>query len=167
MLTTSDGGNRDASWDPVWETTTVIDSLGWTAEMRIPFSQLRFPPGAEQTWGIQFRRDIRAAGEAVDWSWTPRTESGQASKWGHLFGLRNIPAPRRLEVLPYSVSQARFTEGANRRSPFNDGSVGSLAGGLDLKYGLTSDLTLDATINPDFGQVEADPSVVNLTAFET
>ncbi len=167
MLATADGGNRDASWDPVWETKTRIDSLGWTAEMRIPFSQLRFPPGAEQTWGIQFRRDIRAAGEAVDWSWTPRTESGQASKYGHLFGLRNIPAPRRLEVLPYSVSQGRFTEGADRRSPFDDGSVGTLAGGLDLKYGLTSDLTLDATINPDFGQVEADPSVVNLTAFET
>lgn len=167
MLTTSDGGNRDASWDPVWETKSLIDSLGWTAEMRIPFSQLRFPARAEQTWGIQFRRDIRAAGEAVDWSWTPRTESGQASKWGHLFGLRNIPAPRRLEVLPYSVSQARFIEGANRRSPFDDGSVRSLTGGLDLKYGLTSDLTLDATINPDFGQVEADPSVVNLTAFET
>ncbi|MFN0181349.1 MAG: DUF5916 domain-containing protein [Gemmatimonadales bacterium] len=167
MTSTGDGGNRDSSWDPVWEAETTIDSLGWTAEMRIPFSQLRFPPGDEQTWGIQFRRDIRAAGEAVDWAWTPRTEPGQASKFGHLLGLRNIPAPRRLEILPYSVTQTRLTEGANRLNPFDDGTVSSVSGGVDLKYGLTSDLTLDATINPDFGQVEADPAVVNLSAFET
>lgn len=167
MAATSDGANRDPSWDPVWQAETTVDSLGWTAEMRVPFSQLRFPPSDEQTWGIQFRRDIRAAGEAVDWSWTPRTESGQASKFGHLLGLRGIPSPNRLEILPYSISQLKLTEGADPRSPFDDGQVGSQSGGLDLKYGLTSDLTLDATINPDFGQVEADPAVVNLTAFET
>ncbi|MBM4188459.1 MAG: carbohydrate binding family 9 domain-containing protein [Gemmatimonadetes bacterium] len=167
MATTGDGGNRDASWDPVWEAATEVDSLGWTAELRIPFSQLRFPPSDEQVWGIQFRRDIRAAGEAVDWAWTPRTESGQASKFGHLLGLRGIPAPKRLELLPYSVAQLRLTDGADPRSPFDDGRVASQSGGLDLKYGLTSDLTLDATVNPDFGQVEADPAVVNLTAFET
>jgi hypothetical protein len=167
MASSSDGHNGDPSWDPVWEAETTIDSLGWTAEMRIPFSQLRFPPGDEQTWGIQFRRDLRAAGEAVDWAWTPRTESGQASKFGHLLGLRNIPSPKRLEILPYSVTQARLTEGANRLNPFDDGSVGSISAGVDLKYGLTSDLTLAATINPDFGQVEADPAVVNLSAFET
>jgi Domain of unknown function (DUF5916) len=167
MTSSSDGSSRDESWDPVWEAKTQVDSLGWTAEMRIPFSQLRFPPGRAQVWGIQFRRDIRHSGEAVDWAWTPRTEPGQASKFGHLLGLRNIPAPRHLEVLPYTVSQARFTQNADPRSPFDDGSVASLSGGLDLKYGLTSDLTLDATINPDFGQVEADPSVVNLSAFET
>ncbi len=167
LATSSDGGNRDSSWDPVWEAKTTIDSLGWTAEMRIPFSQLRFAAAAEPIWGIQFRRDIRAAGEAVDWSWTPRTESGQASKFGHLLGLEGIPAPRRLEVLPYTSSQARLTEGLDRGNPFDDGSVASWSGGIDLKYGLTSDLTLDATINPDFGQVEADPAVVNLSAFET
>jgi hypothetical protein len=168
LIASGDGrGSRDAGWDPVWEARTGVDSLGWTAEMRIPFSQLRFPPGDRQVWGIQFRRDIRHAGEAVDWSWAPRTEPGQASKFGHLFGLRDIPSPRRLEILPYSVSQARFTEGADRANPFDDGSRASLSGGLDLKYGLTSDLTLDVTVNPDFGQVEADPAVVNLSAFET
>jgi hypothetical protein len=167
MASSSDGRNRDSSWDPVWEAKTTIDSLGWTAEIRIPFSQLRFPPGMDQVWGIQFRRDIRAAGEAVDWAWTPRTESGQASKFGHLLGLSGIPAPGRLEVLPYTSGQARFTEGVAAGNPFDDGSVASWSGGVDLKYGLTSDLTLDATINPDFGQVEADPAVVNLTAFET
>jgi hypothetical protein len=166
-IQSSDGGAIDASWDPVWEVKTRVDSLGWVAEMRIPFSQLRFPNAAVQTWGIQFRRDIRAAGEAVDWSWSPRTEPGAASKYGHLLGLSSIPQPRRLEVLPYTVGRTTFTEGADRSNPFDDGSLYEASAGLDLKYGLTSNITLDATFNPDFGQVEADPAVVNLSAFET
>ena len=157
----------DAGFDPVWEAKTSVDSLGWVAEMRIPFSQLRFSSATSQIWGIQFRRNIMRAGEAVDWEWSPRTEPGQVSKYGHLLGIRQIPAPRRLEFLPYVSSQARLTQGVAAGNPFDDGSVSSAAGGLDLKYGVTSDLTLTATINPDFGQVEADPSVVNLTAFET
>ena len=167
-IASNDGlGDFDAGWDPVWEAKTTIDSLGWVAEFRIPFSQLRFPNAAAPVWGIQFRRDIVRAGEAVDWQWSPRTEPGQTSKYGHLLGLQRIPAPKRLEFLPYSSSQARLTEGADPTNPFDDGSVSSLSGGLDVKYGVTSDLTVNATINPDFGQVEADPSVVNLTAFET
>jgi hypothetical protein len=166
-IQSGDGGNIDGSWDPVWQVKTQVDSLGWVAEMRIPFSQLRFPNAVEQTWGIQFRRDIRAAGEAVDWSWSPRTEPGAASKYGHLLGLSSIPQPRRLEVLPYTVGKSTFTEAADPASPFNDGSVYDASAGLDLKYGLTSNITLDATFNPDFGQVEADPAVVNLTAYET
>jgi len=157
----------DAGWDPIWEAKTTIDSLGWVAEFRIPFSQLRFSSADAQTWGIQFRRDNVRAGEAVDWEWSPRTETGQVSKYGHLLGVRGIPAPRRLEFLPFVSSQARLTEGVAPGNPFDDGSASSADGGLDLKYGLTSDLTLTATVNPDFGQVEADPSVVNLTAFET
>jgi hypothetical protein len=157
----------DPGWDPIWEVKTEIDSLGWVAELRIPFSQLRFSAAEEQTWGIQFRRDIHRAGEEADWAWSPRTEPGQVSKYGHLLGIRRIPAPRRLEFLPYASSQARLTEGIPAGNPFDDGSVTAADGGLDLKYGVTSDLTLTATINPDFGQVEADPSVVNLTAFET
>jgi hypothetical protein len=167
-ITTADGaGDFDTGWDPVWEARATIDSAGWVAEMRIPFSQLRFPQASEQVWGVQFRRDNVRAGEAVDWHWSPRTEPGQVSKFGHLLGLQNVPAPKRLEFLPYFSSQARFTEGVAPGNPFDDGSVGSVAAGLDMKYGITSDLTLNATINPDFGQVEADPSVVNLTAFET
>jgi hypothetical protein len=163
----SDGGNLDMSWDPVWSAKTKIDSLGWVAEIRIPFSQLRFPDASEQVWGIQFRRDIRSAAEAVDWAWSPRTEPGSTSKYGHLLGIRDIPAPGRLEVLPYVSSQARLTRGADATNPFDDGSHTSAGAGIDLKYGVTSDLTLQATVNPDFGQVEADPAVVNLTAFET
>jgi hypothetical protein len=164
-----DGNNYtlDTSWDPVWEVKTSRDSLGWVAEARIPFSQLRFPQAAEQVWGIQFRRDIVRAGEAVDWSWASKNEPGVTSKFGHLFGLKNLPAPRRLEFLPYVRTQARLTQGLDPKSPFDDGRVTALAAGIDAKYGVTSDLTLSASINPDFGQVEADPSVVNLTAFET
>ncbi len=160
-------GEFDLSWDPVWTAKTTIDSLGWTAEIRIPFSQLRFPQTPIQVWGIQFRRDIVRAGEAVDWNWSSKTEPGQVSKYGHLLGLENIPAPRRLEILPYVRTQAMATQGVASLDPFNHGTVTSATGGVDFKYGLSSDLTLNGTINPDFGQVEADPSVVNLTAFET
>ncbi len=168
MVTTDDGsGDFDPGFDPVWAAATSIDSLGWVAEMRIPFSQLRFSNAPEQVWGIQLRRDNVRAGEAADWQWSSKAEPGSASKFGHLIGLKNIPAPKRLEFLPYASSQGQFTQGIDPANPFSDGSTGSFTGGLDAKYGLTSDLTLNATINPDFGQVEADPSRVNLTAFET
>ena len=166
-MATNDSDNEDFSWDPVWEVATRIDSLGWVAEMRIPFSQLRFSSADDQTWGINFTRFIFRLNEWTVWSWWPNTEQGFASRFGHLQGLRDVPAPRRLEVLPYSVSKADYIENADPANPFNDGSVYDVTGGLDLKYGLTSDLTLDATLLPDFGQVEADPAVVNLTEFET
>ena len=157
----------DTGWDPVWEVATQIDAEGWTAEIRIPFSQLRFPEEERPVWGINFRRDILAAGEAVDWNWRPSTQAGWASKFGHLLGLEGIPRPGRLEVLPYAVARSSFDQRADPSSPFDDGSLLNGSMGVDLKYGLTSGLTLDATVNPDFGQVEADPAVVNLTAFET
>ena len=168
VLAPNDGlRGMDTGWDPVWEVSTEVDSLGWVAEMRIPFSQLRFPEGDRQVWGIQFRRDILHAGEAADWNWRPATQAGWTSKFGHLVGLENIPRPGRLEVLPYAVARGSFDQRADPASPFDDGSVLGGSMGLDLKYGLTSGLTLDATINPDFGQVEADPAEVNLSAFET
>ncbi|MEJ2202703.1 MAG: DUF5916 domain-containing protein [Gemmatimonadota bacterium] len=168
VLAPNDGlQGMDVGWDPVWEAATEVDSLGWTAEIRIPFSQLRFPEGERQVWGINFRRDILHAGEAADWNWTPGTQAGWTSNFGHLVGLENIPRPGRLEVLPYAVGQGSFDQRADPGSPFDDGSVFDGSLGVDLKYGLTSGLTVDATINPDFGQVEADPAVVNLTAFET
>ncbi|UCG86104.1 MAG: carbohydrate binding family 9 domain-containing protein [Gemmatimonadota bacterium] len=166
-VATNDNGHADLSWDPVWSVTTAIDSLGWTAEMKIPFSQLRFSSQREQVWGVNFSRDIVRKNERVRWSWKPKEETGYASRFGHLNGLQDIPQPRRLEVLPYALAQSDFLEGADPLNPFNDGSVQKWSGGLDLKYGLTSDLTLDGTVNPDFGQVEADPAVVNLSAFET
>jgi len=166
-IATNDSDNEDYSWDPVWEAATRVDSLGWVAELRIPFSQLRFSSTDEQIWGVNFTRLIFRKNEWTVWSWWPNTEQGFTSHFGHLEGLSNIPAPRRLEVLPYTVAKANYTEGADPANPFNDGSVYDMTAGMDLKYGLTSDLTIDATLLPDFGQVEADPAVVNLTEFET
>ncbi len=166
-MATNDSDNEDFSWDPVWEVATRVDSLGWVAEIRIPFSQLRFSSADEQTWGVNFTRFIFRKNEWTTWSWWPNTEQGFTSHFGHLQGIRGVPAPRRLEVLPYTVAKSDYTEGADPANPFNDGSTYGMTGGLDLKYGVTSDLTLDATLLPDFGQVEADPAVVNLTEFET
>jgi hypothetical protein len=166
-IATNDDEHGDDSWDPVWDVATRVDSLGWVAEIRIPFSQLRFPGGDEHVWGINFTRLIFRKNEYVRWSWVPNTEQGFASHFGHLVELRDIPAPRRLELLPYVVATSDFTQGAVAANPFDDGSVQDVSGGLDLRYGVTSNLTLNATINPDFGQVEADPAVVNLSAFET
>ncbi len=165
-LTFNDDAFGDDGWDPVWDAATRIDSLGWVAEIRIPLSQLRFPSRVEQHWGINFTRSIERTNEFVRWAWAPNTEQGFASLFGHLTGLVNLPQPRRLEVLPYTVGSSAHQENPDRRDPFEDGSRQNLSGGLDLKLGVTSNLTLQGTVNPDFGQVEADPAFVNLSAFE-
>ena len=160
----TDGGD-DMSWDAVWDAAASQDSGGWSAEYRIPFSQLRFSPASEQTWGIQIERIIGRRNEYAVFSFTPKSERGGIARYGHLTGLRDIRPGRRLEVLPYTVVRADYTDpGVN---PYRrDGEYGTQVG-ADIKYRVTSDLTLDATINPDFGQVEQDPANVNLTAFET
>lgn len=156
----------DSGWDPVWDAATAITDEGWVAEIRIPFNQLRFSGEVEQTWGLQIRRFIQRTNEYVAWSWWGRSESGGPNRFGHLEGITINKRPRNLEVLPYTMAKSEHVRGAPG-DPFNTGSVRSGAVGLDLKYLLTSNLTLDATINPDFGQVEVDPAVVNLSAFET
>jgi len=163
----NDFGSGDAGWDPVWDVAAQRDSLGWTAEFRIPLSQLRFPNTPAQVWGMNFFRYIQRKGESDVWSYSSQTDQGYASFFGHLLGLANLPQPRRLEVLPYATGVEERTSTGAPGNPFDDGSreVGRV--GLDLKYGLTSNLTLNATVNPDFGQVEADPAEVNLTAYET
>ncbi len=166
-VATNDDMHGDNSWEPVWAVAARVDSLGWVVEMQIPFSQLRFPGGEEQIWGINFARRIFRKNERVRWSWVPNTEQGYASNFGHLVGLHDIPAPRRLELLPYTVGTADYKEGIDPDNPFTQGGIYDISAGFDLKYGVTSGLTLDATVNPDFGQVEADPAVVNLSAFET
>ena len=165
MITEADNQFGDSSWDPVWEAETQRDSLGWSAEMRIPLSQLRFPPADEQTWGINVRRYIQRKAETAEFAWKAQTDQGFTSYFGHLFGLSRLPQPRRLELLPY-VSGSQTYSAGDPGNPFQDGSQGYAAAGLDLKYGLTSNLTVDATFNPDFGQVEQDPAFVNLSAFE-
>jgi uncharacterized protein DUF5916 len=161
-----DGNYADDSWDPVWQVATTIDSLGWTAEMRIPFSQLRFSAAREQIWGVRFVRWIQRKNEFALFPFVGKTESGFVSRFAHLIGIHDIPQPRRLEVLPYTLARGTYDDPVVAGNPFDRGSRYLGGAGLDVKYGISSNLTLDAALNPDFGQVEIDPAFVNLTAFE-
>jgi hypothetical protein len=159
----------DESWDPVWEVKTNIDSAGWTAEFRIPFSQLRFARDTVQSWGMQVWRTHSRTNEVSMWSWWGPDEAGGPSRFGHIDGISpGRGAVRRLEILPYVVGRYEYLQPSlDQNDPFYRQRDADARFGADLKYLLTSNVTLDATINPDFGQVEVDPAVVNLSAFET
>jgi len=157
---------EDASWDAVWDAKVALDGQGWTGEFRIPFSQLRFVASEHQTWGLNVERFIRRGNECDWWELVLKKESGKASRMGHLEGIDGIPVRRHLDLLPYTTARAEHV-GTRTGDPFNGGSRYFGNAGVDLKWGLTNNLTLDATLNPDFGHVEVDPAVVNLTAFET
>jgi hypothetical protein len=159
-------GNDDDSWDAVWDVGTSVDPEGWTAEFKIPFSQLRFSKADEHEFGFQVVRTINRLNEEQHWRLMPKEEAGLTSKFGDLVGISGITPPRRVEVMPY-VSATGGWEPGEDGNPFATGSNRSGRVGADLKIGVTSNLTLSATINPDFGQVEADAAVVNLSAFET
>ena len=166
------GGRGDSSWDPIWDVASVITEEGWFTEMRIPFSQLRFSPGDEMLWGIQVERNIRRIEETAVFSFTPKLERGGVARYGHLTGLRGIGGGQKLEVLPYVGMSAEYifqepSSEVSFNNPFRSGSDYFGRMGVDLKYRLGSNLTLDGAVNPDFGQVEVDPAVINLTAFET
>ncbi|HEX8245137.1 MAG TPA: DUF5916 domain-containing protein, partial [Longimicrobium sp.] len=158
---------QDSSFDPVWEAKTRVDSAGWTAEMRIPFSQLRFNPGTSQRWGMNARRVIPARNEESYWVQIPRSVTAWASRFGDLAGLEGIPSTRRIELTPYVAAGLAVPSHPVPGNPFTDESERTLRGGADLKAGLGPNLTFQATVNPDFGQVELDPAEVNLTAFES
>ena len=160
------GSFTDDSWDPVWEVGTEIDEEGWTAEFRIPFSQLRFQPG-ETTWGLQIERNVHRLNEQSVWAFWRRNEVGGPQLYGHLEGLDIRTSPQRAEILPYLVGRSAHLQTADAADPFAKPTQQDMRLGVDAKYLLSSTLTLDATINPDFGQVEVDPAVVNLSAFET
>jgi hypothetical protein len=159
------GGREDDSWDPVWEAATSVDGEGWTVEMRIPFSQLRFSGEPLQTWGLQVERSIAREREFAAWAYTPPDQPGGIPRFGHLSDLEGISTGNRLELLPYTLSRAEYID--PRGNPFRSDSEYGFDVGVDLKYRLTSEMTLDATVNPDFGQVEVDPAVINLSALET
>jgi len=162
-----DDTNEDSGWDAVWDVATSVDSEGWNAEFEIPYSQLRFrDESGDQTWGINFLRDIARNGETAVWAPTSRSESAIVSRFGELRGLRGLSAPNRMEIQPYSLARLRRAPGDADNPFYRENDTFGTAGG-DIKYGVTSNLTLDVTINPDFGQVEADPAQVNLTALET
>jgi len=156
----------DDTWDGVWEGKVTRDASGWTIEMRIPYSQLRFVKSPQYVWGINFRRDIARKNEFDYIVYTPREARGFVSRFPDLVGIERIAPPRRLEISPYATSRAAFTH-PPAGNPFNDGSKFDPGFGADAKIGLGSNLTLNATINPDFGQVEVDPAVVNLSDRET
>src|SRR5437016_458933 len=134
--------------------------------MRIPLSQLRFSGVRAQVWGVRFERWIQRKNELDMLPLVRKTESGVASRFADLLGLEDLPAPKRVEILPYVVGRGHYDTPASPRDPFDGGSAYLGNVGADLKYGVSSNLTLDATVNPDFGQVELDPAIVNLTAFE-
>ena len=160
-----DGNFADDSWDPVWEAAALIDSLGWTAEMRIPLSQLRFSRARDQVWGLRIVRTILRKNETDIFPFVHKTDGGFVSRFAHLVGLRDLGDPRHVELLPYTLASGTYQTDIPG-DPFAPASDYTGKAGLDLKYGITSNLTLDATLNPDFGQVEIDPAFVNLSAFE-
>ncbi len=157
--------NGDPSWDPVWEGAAQVTADGWTAEMRIPYSQLRFSSQPVQTWGLQILRFVDRLNETNQWSFRRRNESGGPAYYGHLEGLAIAKVPRQMELLPYVVSRGQFKY-ADPRNPYRTSTTTNFNAGADIKYNLTSSLTLAATINPDFGQVEVDPALLNLSAYE-
>lgn len=166
ILTFNDS-NEDIRWDAVWEAETMIHDDCWTAEFRIPLSQLRFKADKEvQNWGINFQRRLARKNEISFWAPTPVNASGFVSKYGTLTGLKDLSEPTRLELTPYVSAKLTRAPGSSV-NPYYSQNEWAQSIGADLQYGLSSSFTLTATINPDFGQVEADPAVINLSAFET
>ncbi|WP_282055277.1 DUF5916 domain-containing protein [Maribacter luteus] len=165
VFESNNGGNEDDSWNPIWYTKTNIDAEGWTAEMKIPLSQLKFGKSKEQVWGFEvMRRHFREEERSV-WQRLPPDTGGFVSEFGELHGLMDLEPQNQLEIQPYTVGSVKTYE-AEEGNPFRDGSDGKLTVGLDAKIGITNDLTMDVTINPDFGQVEADPSAIALDGFQ-
>lgn len=157
---------NDTTWDGVWEWKALIDEEGWTVEIRIPYNQLRFPKKEEYVWGVNFRRVIKRKNEEICFVWVPKEDSGYVSRFAKLLGIQGIRPGRHIEFLPYSVVQAQYSP-EESGNPFETGNKYLGNAGFDLKIGLKSNLTLDTTLNPDFGQVEVDPAVINLSDYET
>lgn len=155
----------DSSWDAVWDVATAVDAEGWTAEFRIPLSQLRFSTSGDMVWGVNFSRTIGRRSEVTYWAPVVPTDGRFVSLMGDLHGLEGANAGRPLELLPYTVGRIT-TDPTVAGNPLKGRHVTWGSAGLDFKYGITSNFVLTATVNPDFGQVDADPAVVNLTAFE-
>jgi hypothetical protein len=161
----NDGNNWDSSWDPIWYLKTSIDDKGWIAEYRIPLSQLRFANKEEQVWGFQVSRRIFRKDEWSNWQYIPKNSPGWVHLFGELHGLKGIKPQKQVEIMPYIVGKTERFE-REEGNPYVTGKESKITAGVDGKIGITSDITLDFSLNPDFGQVEADPSQVNLTAFE-
>ncbi len=167
QMFTDDGQNEDPSWDPNWWVRTSINTDGWVAEMKIPFSQVRFEKKSAATWGLQVARILYRKNETSFWQHIPKDAPGFIHLMGELTGLDQIRPRKIFDVTPYGVGKVE-TFRSEPGNPFLEkGRLTGINGGIDAKIGITNNMTMDLTINPDFGQVEADPSEVNLTAYET
>lgn len=155
----------DDSWDGIWDAETTVDDESWIAEIRIPFSQLRFHESDNMVWGINLNRDIKRKHEMSFYVMVPKTESGFVSRFVDLKGLKDVKTKQRIEFLPYIVQKAQYLRNKENDPFYKKNQYKTYFGG-DLKFSIGSNLNVDATINPDFGQVEVDPAIVNLTAFE-
>jgi len=157
---------QDASWDGIWDSDVNIEDDGWSLEIKIPFAQLRFKESNNMIWGINFSRIIKRDGEKVYYKMVPKKESGFISHFPDLIGIKGIKQKQRIEALPYIVEKASYLI-HDKKDPFYKNKQYQTSVGADFKIGIGSNFNLDATVNPDFGQVEVDPAVVNLSAFET
>ncbi|HLO60268.1 MAG TPA: DUF5916 domain-containing protein [Bacteroidales bacterium] len=165
-LIVTDNLSVNLNWNAVWEGKTDINDSSWTAEYRIPLNQLRYNHSdTGMVWGLHVRRIIRRTQEVDQWSLIPRKNSGHVYSFGTMYGLKGVQKPRLVEFLPYASAKIT-TEPGIAGSPYATGSRWNGNAGIDAKLGI-GDFTMDITVNPDFGQIEADPSVMNLTAFET
>ncbi len=163
-----DDRHEDVQWNAVWEAETSINAEGWAVEMRVPLSQLRYSSSnGEQYWGVNFQRRIARHGEISFWAPTSQSSNRLVSRFGTLTGINNLESPRRLEITPYSAANLVQAPDPGDGNPLYERNSFEGKIGGDLRYGLSTDLTLTMTVNPDFGQVEADPAVINLTAHET
>ena len=167
QMFTNDSGNGDSSWDPNWWVKTSMNKDGWVAEMKIPFSQVRFDKNSAGVWGLDIARILYRKNETTFWQHIPKEAPGMVHLFGELKGLDQIKPRKIFDVTPYGVARTETFQ-AVPENPFQaSGKLSKLNGGIDAKIGVTNNMTMDLTINPDFGQVEADPSVVNLSAYET
>lgn len=166
LISDQSDGEPDNTWDAVWDAATVVDAEGWAAEFKIPLSALRFEKNEINGWGLQVSRYIYRHDETSLWQFIPRDAPGWVRHFGRLGGIRGLSPSPQVEIMPY-VAIKTETYPAEAGNPYRKGSATGLSAGLDGKVSLTNNLILDYTINPDFGQVEADPSEVNLSAFET
>ncbi len=162
---TNNGASWDNTWNPIWLAKTNVDEIGWTAEVKIPLSQLRFGKDKNQVWGIQSTRRYFRKEERSVWQRNPQNSPGWVSEFGELHGLHQLKPQRQVEIQPYVVGSRKTFE-SKAGDPFTNGEDYNVTIGVDGKVGITNDLTLDFTFNPDFGQVEADPSVIALDGFQ-
>jgi hypothetical protein len=166
-MMTGDGQNEDQSWDPNWWVKTSINKEGWIAEMKIPFSQVRFEKNSGDVWGLEIMRNLYRKNETSLWQHIPKDAPGVIHLFGELKGLEKITPRKIFDITPYGVAKAETFKTVPENPFLAKGRLSKLNGGIDAKIGVTNNMTMDLTINPDFGQVEADPSEVNLSAYET